>query len=191
MSGGDRLPGSGRGDAADAGGPPAGTGPASGAPARPEPGPSEPRGALRLTFAYTGDEVTIVSQQHVDMLAPAGEAARIEPGQPGFWVELRDERGEVLYQQTLHHPVRHEAEVFSPEGSITTVPVEPTGTFQVVVPDLPHASAVVVHGSAGPGEARLAPSAELATFDARATVTPQEPETSGEGEPEGTGGSPA
>lgn len=122
----------------DAGAPPAGQ------------GEERTGGAWRLTFAYEGDDVRLVSRQHVRMQAPPDDAALVRGGERGFWVEVRDAQDRPVYQQVLHRPVQHEFEVHSPERDALPhhVPApEVRGVFQAVVPDLPEGRAVAVQGA--------------------------------------------
>jgi hypothetical protein len=121
-----------------------------------------------MTFAYNDQGVELVSSEYVEMIAPAPAAEPITPDQSGFWVELHSRDDNVVYRQQLHSPIRHEHEVFSP------VPGEPIrhvprsrveGTFDIVVPALPEAADVTLHGSVGPEEQmRLAPARELGRY---------------------------
>jgi hypothetical protein len=114
------------------------------------PAPQQGRGAIRLIFEYDGDEVRLISRQHVDMLVSPSDALEGYEGQQGFWAEVRDADGTRLYRQILHDPIRRDAEVFSddPQQSIARVPVErPTGVFFVLVPDLDEADHVALMNS--------------------------------------------
>ena len=136
--------------------------PTSRTPAPPQPG------AWRMTFAYDDQGVELVSSEYVEMIAPAPPPKPIAPDQSGFWVQLHGDDDSVVYQQQLHSPIRHEHEVFSP------IPGEPIrhvprtsveGTFDIIVPALPGAAHVTLHGSVGPEEQmRLAPARELGRY---------------------------
>src|SRR4051812_15257634 len=107
------------------------------------------RGAVRLTFGYDGDRVRLVERLPLDRVAPGGDPGPPPKDAAGFRVELRDSRGRPVYWRTLHNPIRLEHEVFSerPGDPITHVPADdPRGTFFLVVPDLPEAKDVVLHG---------------------------------------------
>jgi hypothetical protein len=107
----------------------------------------EPRGAVRLTFRYEGDEVRLVSSRRIDkLLPPAEEPAAVEERQ-GFFVEVRGADDRVLERRVLRDPVRRDAEVFSedPDRPLARVPVErPAGVFSLVVPDLEEADYVAL-----------------------------------------------
>jgi hypothetical protein len=137
------------------GAPPEQTGPEGGA------APS----AWRLTFEYEGDVVRLVAQQRVAMVTAPDDAELLARGRAGYWVEVRDAAGKVLYQQVLNNPIRQTYEVFSPDPDEGPRHVDATGSkgvFQAVVPDLPGATEVAVFGQASPRE--------LAESDARELV---------------------
>lgn len=119
------------------------------------------RGAVRLVFEYHGDDVRLISLQHVDMPVPPTDALEGYEGQQGFWAVVRDRDDTTLYCQILHDPIRRDVEVFSddPERSLARAPVErPTGAFFVVVPDFREADHVALMRSppAQPGSRAVA-----------------------------------
>jgi hypothetical protein len=120
-----------------------------------------PAYALRLTFEYSRTDVRLVGSQRAEMLAPAGETERIEEGQAGSWVELRDANEQVLYQRTLHKPIRFEMEaVDSESGTMRWYTIDqPTGVFELLVPDIPEAETVSVYAS--PADAASEPAGEV------------------------------
>lgn len=129
--------------------------------------PERQPGAVRLTFLYEGTNVQLISQQRVDMLPPPPEPRPIQEGQSGFWYELHDESGAVLYQRRVHNPIKFETTVYSkdPEVPLKEVPVEdPQGIFELVAPDINEAHTIVLFSS--PLEPELAgnPASELARF---------------------------
>lgn len=133
----------------------------AGPPALPPEGPQrlardgdEPR-AWRLTYTYDASGIRLVAQQRVATLAPPDDSELTERGRAGYWVEIRDAAGEALYRQVITTPFRTMVEAHSPDPGRTPVHVpasRPEGAFQVVVPDLPEAHEVVLHGLTAPGE---------------------------------------
>jgi hypothetical protein len=114
-------------------------------------------GVWRLTFAYDGDDISLVDKQWVARRPPPPSDISIPDDATGFWVEVRGDDGTVLHQEPLREPVRRDVEVFSPEGTIERHAVDqPAGAFQVVVPDRPGADRVVLRrgGGAPPKGAR-------------------------------------
>ena len=83
-------------------------------------------------------------------------------------MELRDERDEPLYRQTLHEPISEDLEVVADDGvSLARVPRENVvGRFSVVVPDLSAAQAVSFVGPAdSPARGRRADAGARALRD--------------------------
>lgn len=125
---------------------------------------------LRLTFEYEGGAVRLVSRQSVEMITPAPHPTPITAGQTGFWYELRDHAGRVIYQRALHNPIRFDVEVFSddPEEPIHRRPVDNLrGTFELLVPDTLEGDTVVIFSSPLDPERAAAPATELSRVSLR------------------------
>jgi hypothetical protein len=124
--------------------------------------------SLRLIFEYDGDQVTLVSRQPVDMVAPSSEPLVDYSDRRGSWLELLDSDGAALHRQVLHEPMRTSSEVFSPDPRESIRRVERPGrrgAFTVVVPDLARAEQVAVvaetpRAPTGPQAAAPAPGPE-------------------------------
>jgi hypothetical protein len=103
-----------------------------------------------MAFSYEGDRINLESVQRVEMIALPSHAVSGYEGEAGFWVEVRDDSERVLHRRVLHEPVRHTLEAY-PEGDddqfTRVVAKDLRGSFDVVVPDVPGASAVSVFGS--------------------------------------------
>lgn len=139
-------------------------------PPAPPPSPS-PAGAMRLTFSYDsadwiegGPLVRFVSREDLTMTPPLGEDPDDSPqGRSGFWYEVQDGRGQVLYRRGRHRPIEILPEIMGDgEGAPARVLVDaPRGVFELVAPVLPGATAVVLFSSP-PDPARLhEPAAEI------------------------------
>lgn len=131
---------------------------------RAEGGTSLPPTALRLTFSYENDNIYLVSQQRLELIASPSDALVGFASGQGSWIEVRTERDRVLYRQALSEAPRGDFEVFSPDPgqSITRVPVaRQSGIFTVLVPDFAEAHYIALVSSA-PGVERSP--AELARF---------------------------
>ena len=118
------------------------------------PGLSRPPRAVRLTFAYEGDQVSLVDQRAVDVIVPPSDARPPAQGAGGLWMEVRGDQEEVLHLRVIPDPWRQDVEIFSPEPSqtIRRVPVDrPSGTFSVLLPAPEEADHVVVLGTPTPG----------------------------------------
>ncbi len=106
--------------------------------------------AVRLTIAYKGDQMELISQQSVTMRVPPSDSVESFAERTGFWVDLKDEQDQTLYRRVMHDPVRRDAEVFSPdpEQPIYRTPVaEAQGVFSLVLPQIEAAQAVSLIGS--------------------------------------------
>jgi len=133
---------------------------------------------LRLTFSYEGSVVRLVSRQSVEMITPPASSVPIREGQTGFWYELRDQGGHLLYQRAVQNPIRFDVEVFSddPQQSISRQKVDnPRGTFVLFVPDIPEGYSVVLFSSPLNPEEATQPAKELARF-----IVAQEPKGEGQ-----------
>ena len=107
--------------------------------------------AMRLTFAYDGDDVKLLSQQPTEMIVPSTDALKGYGTQKGFWAELRSGSDKTLYRTVMHNPTKNDAEVFpgTPDESISRVPApKRKGVFVVVVPDTEKGEEVILCRSA-------------------------------------------
>ena len=107
------------------------------------------RYSFRLTFHYTGERITLVSSEHLQMIAPPSVTAQPERGKAaGFLLEMQDANGRVLFYRLMHNPLSTAVEAYKPDGSIRRVIGPPTeGEFEVVVPDIQEAATIVLFGS--------------------------------------------
>ena len=129
---------------------------------------ARPNRAVRLTFKYDGDAVQLVRKTPLDKVPPPSDATADYEGQSGSWLEVRDASGRVVHRQVLHHPIKHDVEVFSGDPKrpfVRQVLDKPTGDFDVIVPEFeaPH-SAVLFHSTHERG-VPSGPSREFARFD--------------------------
>jgi hypothetical protein len=137
--------------------------------ARPQPG--QPGPVRRLTFEYDGDQIRLVSEQHVRMIVPPSPPPDQADALGGFQVLLRDQQDQPVLRFSRSNPIRHDAEVFSPPGadqSIARVPVErPRGSFVLLVPDVPGASTLELVGPSASADALREQPRSLARFALR------------------------
>jgi len=140
--------------------------------------PQRPARAVRLTFAYDGDDIRLVSRHDVEMITPPSEPLGEGEAHAGFWYELKNERDQTLYRRLMHNPVEQSHEVFSPEKGRSiqrTAAQRRSGVFSVVVPEVAEGRFVTLAHAPlpAPGTPRTAaaptPPArrELARFDLR------------------------
>lgn len=129
--------------------------------------------AVRLTFAYDGSAVKLVSQERVEMTVPPSDPLKGVGKQKGFWAELRNKQDKTLYRQVIHNPTRNDAEVFpdpdeNPEQSISREAApKRKGVFVVLVPDTNEGDSVTMCRSpldkTGPGRGIRALASKPAT----------------------------
>ena len=144
----------------------------------PVPPPTEKPRAVRLTIAYSGDQMELVSQQSVAMKAPPSDPVEEVAARAGFMVDLKDEQDKTLYRRVMHDPIQRDVEVFSPDPrqTVQRAPVaEPRGVFSVVLPEMEAAQAVSLIGTPPPSaergfgvartEAMQQPAREIARFE--------------------------
>ena len=98
--------------------------------------------SLRLTFAYDGKDIRLVRVVRVAMIAPPVVTPPPHERQSGHWLEVRDDKDEVIYHRPVHDPLRSDVESFGdkPGDPIRRTPTaRQRGEFEVIVPDLPQA----------------------------------------------------
>jgi hypothetical protein len=118
---------------------------------------------LRITFAYDGSNLQISRVQRVAMRAPASQSAQHE-NQAGYWLEVRDDKGNLLYWRPIHDPMRQDIESYgdAPGAPLRRQPASAMkGEFEVLVPDLPAAHTFRLHGPSAGTRAMLARSGPL------------------------------
>jgi hypothetical protein len=126
------------------------------------------RRSIRVTLATDGRAVRVVRTQRVAMVAPASSPGAPSEDQAGFWIEVRDRSGALLYYRVLHNPAQTHQEIFSPEPDrgIRALPIEPASTeFDVVIPDIEEGAELVVRSSPLDFKRALEPAREMTRFD--------------------------
>jgi hypothetical protein len=123
---------------------------------------------LRITFSYDGPKLEIIGVQRVAMRAPAPATITPQIDQTGYWLEVRDGDGRLLYHRSIHDPTHRHIESYGDApGPMRLHPATATkGEFEVLVPDLPSAKTFRVHGprdSAAETSGALAPSSAAGT----------------------------
>jgi hypothetical protein len=106
--------------------------------------------AWRLTFAYEGSDVHFERKEQFTMVVPGSSPTEGYRGQTGYWVELRDTAGKVIYRVILHDPMPQYYEVHQRGGPTHTPVKERRGSFMVLVPALPEPTTVVFFGTDQP-----------------------------------------
>lgn len=112
---------------------------------------ARPGPVRRLTFAYDGDRISLVSEQHVRMIVPPTQPLEATAEQAGFSVIVRDAQDRPVYRFARTSPFRHDTEVFSDQDdeSIRRVAVDhPKGMFVLLVPEVAGATTLELSGHA-------------------------------------------
>ena len=124
--------------------------------------------ALRVTIAYDGRTLRVVDRITVEMATAPSDPVRGYEGQSGFWYELRDAKGAILYRRIVANPIQFDLEVHDPETGSRREPVaKPRGVFVVLVPDLPSADSLVLMSSPLEPEKSAAAAEALVRFPLR------------------------
>jgi hypothetical protein len=72
-----------------------------------------------LLFFYDGDEVTLLSQQRVEMTLPPGDPLQALGDVHGLWAEVHGVNGAVLHRWRMPDLLRPDTEVFSEDRNRT------------------------------------------------------------------------
>jgi hypothetical protein len=110
-------------------------------------GPS-PR-TLRMYFVYEGDRVDLVDLERVEMMPDPSEHFG-DQEQAGFWYELQDAEGCVLYRRVVESPLRSALEVPTgdPEQPLAWQEMDtPGGEFVLFAPHIDEAESIVFFSS--------------------------------------------
>jgi hypothetical protein len=131
--------------------------------------------ALRLTFAYQGATIQLVGREELTKVPLPSDPLEGFAGQSGFWAELRDAAGTLLYRQVLHRPVAFHAEFVSDDPATAGFPQRvaipsPAGQFVVLVPAPAAATTLVLVSSPLTHDAPATPAVPVATFDIRGPI---------------------
>lgn len=128
------------------------------------------RRTLRLTFAYEGNRIELVSQLRVEKITPPSLGPCPDENASGYWVELQDKRGKCLFHRLLPDAIRDSAEIYPQNKPLARVALrEIKGRFEVLLPDLDEGAQVVVmgHPISEAGLRRHEPCRALAKFAIR------------------------
>lgn len=120
---------------------------------------------VRLTFSYTGSEIHLTDIERLEMVIPPSEVNYVQEGQVGFWVELRDNDENVLYQRVMHNPLRNEMEVYDENNTELPRWVRVNRSeviFEILVPYIAYGQQLVIFSS--PLERIFEPATEIARF---------------------------
>lgn len=124
--------------------------------------------SLRLTFEYEGREVRLIAQERVMKMSPPSEIFQEYEGRAGFWYDVTDAQGHLLYRRAIQTPIRFDVEVFSNDPKVGIVRrklADPRGRFSLVVPDMPEATTLIFFSSPPEPEFAHEPAQEFARFE--------------------------
>jgi hypothetical protein len=122
--------------------------------------------ALRLTFSYNREGVTLDSIRTLEEMATPESDPLEHDQEAGFWYELRDADNTTLYRQVLQNPVRYDAEIYLEDEQTIVRQLfdDYADTFDVLVPALATATQIALFSSPLNPETLGEAATELATF---------------------------
>lgn len=115
--------------------------------------------ALRVTLSFASGRISELKATRIAMRVPATLETPPPENGAGYWFEVRDAGGRLLYCRPLPHGDPGSIEVFDdPEGGgIRRVPVARRETkVDLLVPDFPEAAEFTLHGPERPADRRKA-----------------------------------
>ena len=104
--------------------------------------------AIRLTFSYDGEKVTLLGQQRVEMIVPGSDPVLNEGPLLGCWLDLKDVQGRLLFRRAIHNPLLSSVEIFGQDQgrNIVRKSVDSAkGLFVVLLPDTEQIDHVVLN----------------------------------------------
>lgn len=107
--------------------------------------------ALRYTFEFDAGTARLLDQMTIDKHTPPSYEWKGVPGASGFWWELRNDTGEVMYRRVADDPYyRFEGPVNDRELRTISPVTARSAVFSLVVPFLPAARSLVIMASRPP-----------------------------------------
>jgi hypothetical protein len=124
------------------------------------------RTSLRLTFQYEHEHIELIDKKQFNIIALPSIGIKPEAGKnSGFWIELCDSDNRVIYYRVLHNPIPYTVESYSPDQKIHIRQVESIkGKFEILIPDIPEATKILLYSSPLNLERSLEPAREIASF---------------------------
>lgn len=122
--------------------------------------------SLRVLLTIARGQVQILRVTRVAMRALAAPSHPPQENSAGYWFEIRDTEGKLLYHRPFPHGDVESIEVFDdPDGgTIRRVPAtDAERKVELIVPDLATSSEITVHGPRTAAE-RTRPSAMLVRY---------------------------
>jgi hypothetical protein len=129
----------------------------------------QPETLLRLLFSYKQEDfgndpfAQLILVQVLDQLPPLAEDVVPLGEHSGYWVELHDTAGNVLYREFLSDLIEFRTETLDELSAVEGA--DPGGTFELVIPKLPRAVQLVLFGPPLAAAEHDGPSGVILTFD--------------------------
>lgn len=124
--------------------------------------------SLRLRFSYKTNSIKLESVQSIEMKSPPTDTTEPELDQSGFWHELKNAKGKVLYRRFGADPRKLAVEVSSddPKAPLKWEKVkDAAGEFVLLVPALKEAKSIALFSSPFDTAKKDAQAKEIAHFD--------------------------
>ncbi|MBZ5512246.1 MAG: hypothetical protein LAN70_13910 [Acidobacteriia bacterium] len=105
--------------------------------------------SLRVTISLASGTVKVLKAMRVAMRAVAPPPSPPTEDSSGYWFEIRDKNGKLLYYRPLPHGDPESIEVFDDQkrGTIRRIPAtKPERKIELIVPDFPDAAEFTLHG---------------------------------------------
>ncbi|MDJ0797661.1 MAG: hypothetical protein QNJ51_12740 [Calothrix sp. MO_167.B12] len=127
-------------------------------PSRPPVGRGErppriqfPTRVRRLRLRYSNNEWETVANIILDRKTLRHSAELPSGTRSGFWYELRDRSGKLLYRGKSANPFEPSLELFEPDGSIRRVPLKRKEVYvELLIPDLPESERLSIFSNITP-----------------------------------------
>ena len=126
----------------------------------------------RIRVRWQDGKWTVASERRVSkMIIPNTQSLpKVEKGQEitGFWFEVADSKGKILYRRIINDPLRQQIEVPNIDGTFTNIPVSRRDiTFEVLIPDDPENATLSFFGTEEHPKERKAILRKMAQLDLR------------------------
>jgi len=139
--------------------------------------PKRPGPVRRLTVSWRGGEWRVENERRIDRmtLMRSDELPRVDSkqGLAGFWWEVVDDTGKVIYRQIGNNPFTGGQEVVKRDGTLThTGAAGEDELFDIVFPDIPQVAALHFYSDATPAPQKImsrpeGPARRIAEIDVR------------------------
>jgi Putative peptidoglycan binding domain len=129
----------------------------------------QPETLLRLVFSYKQEDfgndpfAQLILVQVLDQLPPLAEDVVPLGEHSGYWVELHDTAGNVLYREFLSDLIAFRTETLDELSAVEGA--DPSGSFELIIPKLPRAVQLVLFGPSLAAAEHDGPSDVILKFD--------------------------